>query len=199
MNEKKVFLTGDPHFGHKNIITYANRPFKSVEDMHEAIIRNWNNKIKNDDKVFILGDLTFTNQKNTTDIITKLNGVKYLIKGNHDIKPNQWYRDCGIKEVYDYPILLGRVSSELYEGYFLLSHEPIGFMPVSLPYINCYAHVHDSKNFLTFTPGSVCLSMERWNYTPVNFNIILLNLQRLHRHLDLATNDFKHVEAENVD
>ena len=33
----------------------------------------------------------------------------------------------------------------------------------------------------------------------VNFNIILLNLQRLHRHLDLATNDFKHVEAENVD
>ena len=68
-------------------------------------------------------------------------------------------------------------------------------MPVSLPYINCYAHLHDSKNCITFTPGSVCLSMERWNYTPVNFNTILLNLERLHRHLDLAVNDFKKEET----
>lgn len=36
----EVFLIGDPHFWHRNIIRYCDRPFATVEEMNEALIKN---------------------------------------------------------------------------------------------------------------------------------------------------------------
>lgn len=55
----KVYLISDMHFGHPNIIKYENRPFSSVEEMDAAIMNNWNATVGKDDKVFILGDVSF--------------------------------------------------------------------------------------------------------------------------------------------
>lgn len=188
MDEKKVFVTGDLHLGHKRLLIYESefRPYKTIEQMHIAIIKNWNNKITNDSKVFILGDLTFTSQTKTIEVLEKLNGIKYLIKGNHDNKPNQWYRDCGIKEVSDYPIL--------YNNYYLLSHEPMLYLKP--PFINVHAHVHSSKNFPTFTPASICVSLERWNMCPISMMSLMLGMERFNRYLDSTAYKFKQVDVQ---
>lgn len=188
MDEKKLFLTGDLHLGHKRILICEKeyRNYSTIEAMHEAIICNWNKKVKKENKTIILGDLTFTNQKVTTDIVNQLNGTKYLIKGNHDRKPNQWYRDCGIQEVYDYPIMIN--------NYCLLSHEP--FLYLKEPFINIYAHVHSSKNFLTFTPTSICVSMERWGMAPVSVISLLLMRERLLRQMETVLNIYKPIEEK---
>lgn len=81
----KIWFTSDTHFGHKNILTFCERPFNSVEEMDNAIIERWNSKVGKDDIVFHLGDFAFASNKRWQDLIYKLNGKIYLILGNHDI------------------------------------------------------------------------------------------------------------------
>lgn len=79
------YFTADLHFGHKSIIKYEGRPFSNVKEMDEKLIENWNNRVKDRDKIFILGDFTLSlNEKYITSILEQLKGKKILIQGNHD-------------------------------------------------------------------------------------------------------------------
>lgn len=81
-NVKKVFFTADTHFGHNRIIKYCNRPFANKDEMDEALIANWNAKVKDGDVVFHLGDFSFYND--TVNIVRRLNGTIFVVPGNHD-------------------------------------------------------------------------------------------------------------------
>lgn len=78
------YFTSDLHFGHKNIIKYEDRPFSSVEEMDEFLIYKWNSKVGKNDEVYILGDFGFVSGTRANELLDRLNGKKFLIKGNHD-------------------------------------------------------------------------------------------------------------------
>lgn len=78
------FFTSDTHFGHKNIIRYANRPFADVSHMNEAIIANWNALVGPFDTVYHLGDVALGPWEDWDAVLTRLNGYKILVVGNHD-------------------------------------------------------------------------------------------------------------------
>lgn len=80
----KVWFTSDLHFWHKNICKYCNRPYESVEEMNEGIIENWNRVVKDNDIVFVLGDLGFCGIERLKPLLERLKGKKYLVQGNHD-------------------------------------------------------------------------------------------------------------------
>ena len=82
----KVFFTSDTHFNHTNIIQYCQRPFKSTDEMNEAIIDNWNSVVGEEDTVFHLGDFCLGSSAEWNKILNRLNGKIYLILGNHDLK-----------------------------------------------------------------------------------------------------------------
>lgn len=79
-----IFFTSDVHFGHKNIIRYSNRPFNSVTDMNETLIRNWNSVVPENGVVYSLGDFAFSKIEEVESILHRLNGRIYMISGNHD-------------------------------------------------------------------------------------------------------------------
>lgn len=78
------FFTSDLHFGHANIIKHCRRPFATVEEMDEALIHHWQARVKPGDEVYVLGDLSFHRADRTNEILRRLPGQKFLIKGNHD-------------------------------------------------------------------------------------------------------------------
>ena len=81
-----MFFTSDTHFNHTNIIQYCQRPFKSTDEMNEAMIDNWNSIVGEDDTVFHLGDFCLGGAAEWNKILNRLNGRIYLILGNHDLK-----------------------------------------------------------------------------------------------------------------
>jgi calcineurin-like phosphoesterase family protein len=101
------FITSDIHFGHKNIMSFCpvtRARFKNdVNFMNEEIIREWNEVVTPRDHTYILGDVAFCNVETAVKFIKRLNGIKTLIKGNHDAKlvRSREFEDCFI-DVQDY-------------------------------------------------------------------------------------------------
>lgn len=135
------FFISDLHFGHKNIMSYDDRPFTDIESHDKLIIDNWNNAVNVNDDVYILGDVSWYNMTKTVDILNNLNGIKHLIVGNHDTKllKSKQFRDCFI-ETCDY--------KELYldsDKSIVLCHYPIPcFKNHYYGWYHLYGHVHDS-------------------------------------------------------
>lgn len=84
-SKQRIFFTSDLHFGHQNILKFCNRPWKTTEEMDEALIERWNSVVGKDDIVFNLGDFAFAPDRRWKEVLSRLNGHHYLILGNHDI------------------------------------------------------------------------------------------------------------------
>jgi calcineurin-like phosphoesterase family protein len=156
----KTFFVSDPHFSHFNIIKYSNRPYNSVEEMNEALISNWNNKVSDNDTIYCLGDFVFgVDSKRPEIFFDKLNGKKHLIRGNHDndITANlPWESVSELKEikVKKQRIILCHYAMKVwrhsYKGTYML-----------------YGHSHQTlpeDDSLSFDVG-----VDGWNYSPVSF------------------------------
>ena len=156
-----VFFIADTHFSDDNIRRYENRPYESVSEMDRAMIENWNKTVTENDEIYVLGD--FGADGFERDILSRLNGVKYLIKGNHDTNTNDFYREAGFKEVYDLPVL--------YKNFWILSHDAI-YVNRNMPYANLFGHVHNNPIVKDYSRQHFCVSVERISYTPISFEEI---------------------------
>ena len=161
-----IYFIADTHFSEENIRLYENRPFESVAEMNDVLVQHWNARVNSNDEVYVLGDFGADGQEAL--ILEQLNGRKFLVKGNHDVRANQYYRDCGFEEVYDCPILI--------KGFWILSHEPL-YVNTNMPYANLFGHVHNSPIFRTYSSQHYCVSVERINYTPISFDEIASAIQ----------------------
>lgn len=157
----KTWVISDTHFSHAKIIEYENRPFANVEAMDTALIANWNSMVATNDVVYHLGDVCFGNREKIVAILTQLHGTKILVMGNHDRRKTvTMWKTTGFDEVFTEP--------QVYQG-IILSHEPLS--PESRgDRINVHGHVHSRT---LNEPGYVNLSVELWNYTPVNMTHVL--------------------------
>ncbi len=77
-----IFYTADLHFHYKPFL--PDRPFASVEEMDEAMIRLWNETVTDEDTVYVVGDVGYNGGYVPGDALGRLRGRKHLIRGNHD-------------------------------------------------------------------------------------------------------------------
>jgi calcineurin-like phosphoesterase family protein len=137
-----IYFTADNHFCHSNIIGSCERPFRDVNEMNEAMIENWNSYVTDHDEIYILGDFMYKGTgKDANNILSRLKGKKYLVRGNHekyldDINFHQkhfeWVKD------YYYLKLEGGLQ-------IILFHYPIlSWAGSHHGSIHLYGHVHNS-------------------------------------------------------
>lgn len=143
MNE--IWITSDSHFHHQNIIKYQpkERPFDSVEEMNEALIERWNEVVKPNDEIWHLGDFAFANKSKVLKILSRLNGKKYFIFGNHDGVMRS-------KEVQEHFEWMGDYRrTKMFGRHVVMFHYPIhSWNMMAHGSIHFYGHTHCSIPFL---------------------------------------------------
>lgn len=134
----KKFYISDWHYGHANCIHFDNRPFKTVEEMNEELIRRWNGAVGADDVVYILGDMFWTNMTEAIPVLDRLNGTKILIKGNHD-------RCHDARMLKKFAKVVDYLEVEDGGDHIVLCHYPIPcFKNHFYGWLHFYGHVHTS-------------------------------------------------------
>ena len=156
-----ILFTADTHFGHANIIKYCKRPFTSADEMDEALVAAWNDKVKPEDTVYHLGDVTFKK----LEMVSRLNGTKILIRGNHDrgftsTKLNL----AGFSAVFCKPEVF-----EIEGTRILMMHAPQQVEGATASITLC-GHVHDSWKH---KDGYINVGVDVWNWSPVTLEEIL--------------------------
>jgi calcineurin-like phosphoesterase family protein len=93
---KRRLVFSDGHFGHDKIYKFTDnqgnllRPWaKTAEEADEMMVEAWNKVVRQQDTVYHLGDVAM--KVGGISVISRLNGRKVLIRGNHDIFPLKKY------------------------------------------------------------------------------------------------------------
>ena len=169
-----VFLVSDTHFGHKGVCHFTQndgvtklRPWDTPEEMDEAMVKAWNERVGPRDKVYHLGDVVINRKALAT--MARLNGDKVLIRGNHDIFPDDEYRKY-FRELRAYHVMNGMI----------LSHIPIHEESLGRFGVNIHGHLHSNR---VMKPGSAvgefvtqvvdtryhCVCVEQTDFAPILF------------------------------
>ena len=170
ITEQDVFFIADPHFLHKNVIEYCNRPFETVEEMNLDIMTNWNNAVDKKDIIFIAGDFCFGSTKTWVYLLDHLNGIKYLAAGNHDksIPANKF---VDVQHRFNIRIM---GDEEVKEGqWIVVDHYPmLSWYKSHAGSIQLYGHDHFyvyKKNEVRLRPNQVNISVDVRDFTPINY------------------------------
>lgn len=166
----KTFFTSDLHFFHENVIKFCNRPFGSVEHMNESLVNNWNKVVSDEDHIWVLGDISFGKVKETDEILSRLNGIKHLIVGNHDRKGRcedlfNKYWEKHFVDKHDYYRL------KVDDWKFVLCHFP--FASWERGYINLHGHLHSVKDSYIPKYLQYDVGVDLNNYAPVSLDDVV--------------------------
>lgn len=157
------WYAADLHFRHHNILVFEpKRPFASIDEHDEMIIKYWNDLVMPDDKCLILGDLAFNVGLPN---VGRLNGRKYLIMGNHE------HKKIGEYLPYFEDIKSYREDKEIGA---IFSHIPVHESQLERWKVNVHGHVH-SKSL----PDKryVNISLECTNYKPLSHDDLLRRIE----------------------
>lgn len=169
---RNIWFISDTHFWHSNILKFQDdkrnyiRNFGSVVEMNEYMVQEWNKRVKPEDHIWHLGDVSWRYDGALTNIMQRLNGHKRVLIGNHDrIKnPNflKWFE-----------------KAELWRGFhehgFTCTHIPQRLEALRDGNINVHGHIHQN---LMDDPHYINVCVEHTNYAPVHMDEILAEIKK---------------------
>lgn len=171
--------TADLHFGHTNVIRFDHRPFQDADEMDDVLIKLWNDRVHDDDDVWIIGDLIYRSDKDATWYLKKLNGKKHLIIGNHE---KAVMKNENAKKYFESIDMMRSITDNGPNGnvQVTMCHYPLaeweGFYRGAY---HVYGHIHSNKNeayqFMSKFDNALNAGCMINRYTPASLRELIEN------------------------
>lgn len=172
-----IYFTSDTHFNHDREFIWGLRGFKSVEEMNETLINNWNNTVKPEDHIFVLGDFFLgTDLDFVISTINNLTGNIHLVIGNHDTPAKlQLYQECEKIQTVE------RATQMQLNGLnFYVSHYPSITANLhdtrETAVFNLHGHTHSKNKFYEGRPYMYNVAVDAQNNMPVSIEQIVADI-----------------------
>lgn len=168
----RTWIISDTHFGHRNIVDFANRP----PDHESLLLERWAANVGDSDTVLHLGDLVYRGNAQFRALIAPhLTGArKLLVKGNHDHQRASFYKKCGFKFARPFQLKWGEHNVSF--SHYPWDDEEEG-RPMSETDIRVHGHIHTSGYtrvaYVPFRKNHINVSCEQMNYQPANLALLL--------------------------
>ena len=165
----------DLHFGHANVINFDHRPFSDIDDMDRMLVKFWNNRVQQDDHVYIIGDFCYRNERPEEWYLRQLKGHKHLIIGNHDQNLVKNDKAMSYLETVDKMMLVQEEDKRI-----VLCHYPLcdWYRKASGSY-HVYGHIHQYKDdvyeFMKHQERALNAGCMLNNYAPASLNELIRN------------------------
>ena len=178
----EIYFTSDTHFCHNQEFLYGPRGFTNVDDMNEAIIENWNKRVKPNDIVYHLGDTMLNDNIKGIECFKRLNGQIFLIWGNHDTqnRTNALFEECRHKMLggwYAFVIKEGKHS--IYLSHYPTLTSNFDEKHFNQHVISLHGHIHAKKNWMIPTnPFIYHVGVDSHNCTPVHIDEVLSDIRQ---------------------
>ncbi len=164
-----TYFTADTHFGDTHILRGRGSTFATIEAHDEALVARWNEAVAPDDEVWHLGDFAaHASRTHCGEVFERLNGVKRLIRGNHDTDrvltlpwaepPQDSARVSVLDEAgVEWRLFLAHYAHRAWPGLWRGTR-------------HLYGHTHAS---LADTRRSCDVGVDAWNYRPVGLGALI--------------------------
>ena len=174
-----IYFTSDLHFCHDRPFMFNPRGFTNIKDHDEAIVKNWNAIVDDEDEVYILGDLMLIDNEKGLSYVRQLKGKLHIILGNHDTAQRvTLYKS------------LSNVVEVVYASYlrykdrdFYLSHYPTIVGDMDHPrrskkiVYNLFGHTHQPTNFFNDVFFIYHVGLDSHQNQPVSIDQIIEDCQ----------------------
>ena len=178
----RIFFTADLHFGHRKEFLWRPRGFNNVQEMNEAIIKNFNEVMDWNDDLFILGDVMLNDNESGIKLLQQIPGHKHIIIGNHDTDT----RVLMYENTYNVQVD-GYATVFKYGGlHFYLSHYPTLTSnhdydkPLKARVINLCGHTHTQDRWADWDKGYIYhCELDAHNCYPILIDNIIEDIKQM--------------------
>ena len=180
MNRKR-FFTSDLHFQDERLNLYGrDLMFKNSQEVDDYIIKIWNDKVNKEDLVIVVGDVSMTKDGLTN--LQKLNGEKWLVKGNYDTSVEKG--GTAKYEISDeilseyFTKVVDELEIEIDDEKIYINHYPTNRKPKMM---NILGHIHGTWKVKR---NMINVGVDAWHFTPVSEDLIKFQINGIRNHYD---------------
>lgn len=175
----EIWLSSDYHFQHNREFIYKPRGFENVDEMNETIIANHNDVVREDDDIYLLGDLMLggpDKMETGLEMIRALKGRLHLIRGNHDTD-KRWEAYSKLPNVVEQQ---NAIYLNYHKYHFYMSH--YGSLtnnndydkPLQARLLNLCGHSHTKEKWQDLDKGYIYhCELDAHNNYPISINNII--------------------------
>ena len=164
----RVWFWSDLHFFHEMLVRHAYRPFASIAEMNDTLMRNCLSRVTAADILVIGGDVTMGDVRATNALLRAIPAYKVNVLGNHDIEARE-VLPLAVDELAPF------LEFTFAEKSFFLTHYPVPESVLRPGQINLHGHSHSARLSPALGSGARHINMcvEYTEYAPVPLEWLL--------------------------